>query len=101
MQMQQRQPMKQHVHSDLLGPCAYVFDAANTGSWRLFRPRVDFSSCVRCGTCANYCPANVIEIRKDTDLCVQIMWEYCKGCGICANECPKQCILMVPERSEK
>ena len=101
MQTQQKNPTKQPARSNLLGPCAYLFDAANTGSWRLTRPRVDFSSCIRCGTCADYCPANVIAICKDTVECVQIMWDYCKGCGICANECPKQCIRMVPERSEK
>jgi 2-oxoacid:acceptor oxidoreductase delta subunit (pyruvate/2-ketoisovalerate family) len=82
------------------GPCAYRFASGNTGSWRIVRPSVDTTKCVRCGTCEMVCPANVITIDKDrsnTDDFFDIMWDYCKGCGICANECPMHCIEMVRE----
>ena len=81
------------------GPCAMEFASGNTGSWRLERPEIDFDSCVKCGICAMYCPANVITIEKERKDGICILWDYCKGCGICANECPKQCIKMVKEGS--
>lgn len=83
----------------ILGPCSLVFEAANTGSWRLERPSVDASSCIRCGTCSRVCPVDCITIHKEGDTPVEFNWHYCKGCGICANECPKQCIKLIDERS--
>lgn len=101
MQKQQETAISKQKRSKLQGPCAYVFDSGNTGSWRIERPSVDFDACIACGTCAMYCPANVITVDKTKKERVEIMWDYCKGCGICANECPKQCIAMVDERSVK
>lgn len=101
MQTPRKTPMKTPLRCNVWGPVAHQFDSANTGSWRLERPAVDFEHCVKCGTCAMYCPANVIAIHKDKAECIEIMWDYCKGCGICANECPKQCIQMVDEQEER
>lgn len=84
----------------LLGPVATFFATADTGSWRILRPEVDFSSCVKCGVCRTYCPVGVVEIREDEPECVVVGWETCKGCGICASVCPKECIEMVEERGE-
>lgn len=100
MQMQQDQHMKILKSCNVLGPCANIFISSNTGSWRLERPQVDFSACIKCGACQRYCPADVIDIHKDREECVTFMWDYCKGCGICANECPKKCITMIDERGE-
>lgn len=85
----------------ILGPCALVFTASNTGSWRLERPLVDAELCVRCGTCAKYCPAGIITIHKAGETPVEIDLRYCKGCGICVNECPKRCMKLIPERGEE
>lgn len=85
----------------LLGPCAYEFASAGTGSWRLERPQVDFAACIQCGTCKMYCPTNVITIHKGQPECVTFLWDYCKGCGICANVCPKKCIVMAKEGGAK
>ena len=57
---------KSSEYKTILGPCAYVFTSSNTGSWRIERPRVDFSACIQCGTCRMYCPADVITIHKDS-----------------------------------
>lgn len=100
MQEQQEKLTKTPKRCRVLGPVAYVYAAANTGSWRLERPKVNFSECIKCGTCERYCPTDVITIKKDQEECVVIDFNYCKGCGICANECPKKCISMVSERSE-
>lgn len=98
MQKQQENLSSKSKKYRVLGPVANVYAAANTGSWRIVRPEVDFEACIKCGTCEKYCPANVIDIVKDKEECVEIDFNYCKGCGICANECPKGCISMVPER---
>lgn len=102
MQTQPEKPMnKPNASETYLGPCALEFTSANTGSWRLERPDVNFAACIRCGTCRMYCPTNVITIHKDQEACVTFLWDYCKGCGICANVCPKQCITMVKEGGAK
>ncbi|MGE5339938.1 MAG: 4Fe-4S dicluster domain-containing protein [Candidatus Omnitrophota bacterium] len=89
--------MSRLKRSKLYGPVATVFNSARTGSWRIVKPQIDCSRCVRCGTCITFCPANVMEINPLTPSCIQIDWNYCKGCGICANVCPKKCIEMVNE----
>lgn len=95
--MQQDMPTNTPTKHKILGPCATVFVAAETGSWRLERPVVDESLCVRCGTCSRYCPTDCITICQN-GCPVRIDWHYCKGCGICGNECPKKAITFVSER---
>jgi pyruvate ferredoxin oxidoreductase delta subunit len=63
-----------------------------TGSWRTFRPEVDYSKCTHCTICWIYCPDTAISRQKDDS--PKIDYEYCKGCGICANECPVKAIKM-------
>lgn len=101
MQKQQEKHMKELKKYRVYGPVATVFGSADTGSWRLERPIVNYEECIKCGTCEKYCPANVIEIRKDEKVCVVFDFDYCKGCGICVNECPKKCMKMIPERGEE
>ena len=101
MQNQQDVRMNEQKKYRVFGPVATIFDSTNTGSWRLERPIIKYEDCVKCGTCAKYCPANIIEIKKDQAECVVIDFDYCKGCGICANECPKKCMTMVSERGDK
>ncbi|KUO70263.1 MAG: 2-oxoacid:acceptor oxidoreductase [Clostridia bacterium BRH_c25] len=100
MQKQPEAHMNKSKKFRVYGPVATVFSSSNTGSWRLERPKVNFKACIKCGTCAKYCPANIIEIKKDQQECVVIDFDYCKGCGICVNECPAKCMTMIPERSE-
>ncbi|MDO4548873.1 MAG: 4Fe-4S binding protein [Clostridia bacterium] len=99
-----QRPQQTHTKTlrsfNALGPCANVFMSANTGSWRLERPKVDYDACIRCGICKKSCPADIIEVHKEGVESVTFDWNYCKGCGICANECPKHCITMVDERGE-
>lgn len=101
MQKQQGKPLREPEKCNLLGPVAAIFTSANTGSWRLERPSVDFEVCIKCGTCARYCPAGIITIDKEKKEGVCFDWNYCKGCGICANECPKQCITMTAEGGKR
>ncbi|MGI9952150.1 4Fe-4S binding protein [Moorellaceae bacterium AZ2] len=86
----------------LYGPVATIFASTRTGSWRIVRPVVQQDRCTRCGTCAKYCPLDIIEVdREKREKEVTMDLEYCKGCGICANVCPRKCIDMVSERGEE
>lgn len=94
-------PTSTHATRKVLGPCSHILVAANTGSWRLERPDVDPELCIRCGTCAMYCPTACITVSKDkSEFPLTFDWNYCKGCGICGNECPKKAIRMIPEGGE-
>lgn len=80
-----------------LTPISYptVGSMGKTGSWRTFRPEVDYSKCTRCTLCWIYCPDAAIARQKDDS--PKIDYDYCKGCGICANECPAKAIVMKRE----
>lgn len=69
--------------------------AGRTGLWRVERPVVDGSRCIRCLLCWLYCPEGAVVRREDDS--VEVDYDYCKGCGICANECPVNAIRMVAE----
>ncbi|PIX31990.1 ferredoxin [Candidatus Bathyarchaeota archaeon CG_4_8_14_3_um_filter_42_8] len=77
-----------------LTPISYptVGSMGKTGSWRTFRPEVDYSKCTRCMLCWVYCPDAAISCQEDNS--PKIDYDYCKGCGICANECPVKAIAM-------
>ncbi len=99
MSTQRETPTSTPAKRRILGPCSVVFTAANTGSWRLERPQLDESKCIRCGTCARSCPTDCITVSRD-GCPVVFDWYYCKGCGICVNECPKNALSLVKERGE-
>lgn len=65
--------------------------ARHTGSWRLFRPVIDFNACTRCRICQLRCPDAAITL--DAGGYPVIDYDNCKGCMICARECPLRCIL--------
>lgn len=70
---------------------------ADTGSWRLERPVIDWDACTHCLICWVFCPDSCFEVREGK--LASVDYDHCKGCGICAEECPKKCIAMVPEVS--
>lgn len=80
----------------------------STKSWRVQRPEVDYSKCIRCMICWKFCPDDAIQITDRTGIdspseriskmvAPVIDYEHCKGCGICAYECPEDCIEMEME----
>jgi len=97
---QEKHLTKSKSNKRLYGPVATVFASTNTGSWRIETPVVEFSKCTKCGTCAKFCPLNIIDMHRDQEDAIEINWDYCKGCGICANVCPAKCITMLEERSD-
>lgn len=82
----------------------YISDPGNseaylTGSWKTFRPEIDFSKCIQCLYCFIYCPDSSILVRDSK--VVGVDYDHCKGCGICAEECPKKAIEMKEEFKEE
>lgn len=65
-----------------------------TGSWRVRKPIINSSKCVKCLICWVYCPES--SIRWDGNS-VSVDYDFCKGCGICYRECPVRAIELVPE----
>ncbi|MFC1608935.1 4Fe-4S dicluster domain-containing protein [Patescibacteria group bacterium] len=79
--------------------------AANTGSWRNMRPKVEKKGCIGCGTCVKYCPEACIVLRnrrssemksegRNSEKVAEIGFDFCKGCGVCAEVCPVKVIAM-------
>jgi len=66
-----------------------------TGKWRIERPVIDQSKCIKCILCWVYCPDAAINRGEDDS--VEINYDYCKGCGICADVCPTKAIKLVSE----
>ncbi|MEF8879037.1 MAG: 4Fe-4S binding protein [Candidatus Thermoplasmatota archaeon] len=66
-----------------------------TGSWRIFKPKLDKDKCVKCLRCWIFCPEAAIERKEDGT--VEIDFDYCKGCGVCANVCKVKAIDMKRE----
>jgi len=66
-----------------------------TGGWRVEKPEIDQTKCIKCANCWMFCPDSAIYRDKEGKF--QINYDYCKGCGICANECPVKCIAMKME----
>jgi len=66
-----------------------------TGNWRVFKPILDKTKCVKCLRCWIFCPEG--SIKREKDGTVSIDYEYCKGCGICASVCKGEAITMERE----
>jgi len=64
------------------------------GDWRVQKPVLDATKCVRCWLCEGFCPE--VAISKSSEGPVFDM-RFCKGCGICDNECPTKAIFMKKE----
>ncbi|OKY77602.1 MAG: Pyruvate:ferredoxin oxidoreductase delta subunit PorD [Candidatus Methanohalarchaeum thermophilum] len=72
-----------------------------TGTWRTYRPVVDFDKCIGCAKCWEYCPEGcIIELEVDGKEVYETDLDYCKGCGICSEECPVGAIEMELEEED-
>jgi len=60
-------------------------------AWSLFKPRVDASSCVKCGVCAQACHVNIDPVTANTAQLAD-----CTKCLGCSDACPKKCITISP-----
>ena len=62
----------------------------NRGSWRVFKPVIDYDKCIKCLLCWLHCPDSAYSIdnkgypRED--------FYVCKGCLVCVKVCPVKCI---------
>ena len=71
----------------------------NRGSWRIFKPVIDYKKCTRCLICWLYCPDAAYRLDKNNY--PRPDEKTCKGCGICSNECPVKCIKMERDLHKK
>jgi len=69
----------------------------HTGDWRVYRPIIDQSKCIKCYQCWQVCPDAAIRIDKKTER-VEIDYNYCKGCLVCVKQCPVKCIAKEVEK---
>jgi len=68
---------------------------ARTGSWRIFKPVVDYGKCTACTVCYAYCPESALTLRQDGKPVID--YDNCKGCLICYRECPPKAITLERE----
>lgn len=69
----------------------------DTGSWKTFRPVIDYSKCIKCHLCWLHCPDTAIKLRNDDY--PYSLYKECKGCAACSEACPVKCIEM--QRNQK
>ena len=67
----------------------------NTAGWRVFKPVIDKSKCVKCRQCWISCPESAMKLDKNDY--PNIDYRVCKGCLICVDVCPVKCIKKVRE----
>ena len=60
-------------------------------AWSLFKPRVNASTCVKCGACAQVCHVNIDPVTANTTQLAD-----CTKCVACRDACPKGSISMKP-----
>ena len=54
---------------------------------------IEANWCKGCGICAEFCPKQVLEIRKEKVTLVNP--EHCIACGLCEMRCPDYAIYLV------
>jgi heterodisulfide reductase subunit A-like polyferredoxin len=52
--------------------------------------RIDADDCEACGTCADSCPFDAIQVNDTAG----VDWELCMGCGVCTSQCPNGLITL-------
>lgn len=52
-------------------------------------PRIKKESCIGCGICMKWCPADAIKVIQGK---AQIDQKLCIGCGDCISACPQNCV---------
>ena len=46
--------------------------------------------CIRCGLCADNCPAGAIKLENNVP---QIDYDVCTNCGTCRDACPRKSLV--------
>lgn len=57
---------------------------------------IDYSTCLRCGTCVQYCQFEAIK----WDGAPEIVWEKCMGCGVCVDKCAHHAISLKADEAK-
>lgn len=70
----------------------------NVGSWRVFKPIIDRTKCIKCRLCWISCPESAMKLNERDY--PEIDYKICKGCLVCAHVCPVKCIKYVRDTHE-
>ncbi|MDI3517504.1 MAG: hypothetical protein PWP37_1088 [Thermotogota bacterium] len=87
----------QLLDADVEEPNAHLFlppQIEKTDPVEILLPRVNQSSCTRCGECAKACQFGAISVFKTG---VMVFDSLCHGCGACTLVCPEKAITEVPK----
>lgn len=77
---------------EVLGAIKEGYHAAHPSN---FVPHLEAADCLGCGTCADKCHINAIEMQEQADGKVPVINDkICIGCGVCASGCPTQALNM-------
>jgi pyruvate ferredoxin oxidoreductase gamma subunit len=75
-------------------------ELTNTGTWRTYRPVIDYQLCNRCSwVCSTLCPDSAIKVASDHT--PHIDYDHCKGCMLCVAVCPPHAIRAERERQDE
>ncbi|UCC20164.1 MAG: 4Fe-4S binding protein, partial [Promethearchaeota archaeon] len=85
----------------------YYRGAAPIHTVSSYLANVDEELCIGCGTCAEKCPMETIELEDSIAI---VNEDRCIGCGVCAHHCPEEAmhlkrigprhVLIPPKRIE-
>ncbi len=81
--------------------CCGAMNAHRTGTPMLassgYISQVDENLCIACGTCAEFCQFEALEMGGSH---MNIIYERCMGCGVCVHKCEQGAISLVLEKAK-
>jgi len=69
----------------------------HTGSWRVWKPKIDLEKCKKCRQCFINCPEGCIKYDKGYP---EMDYNHCKGCMLCFEVCMFEAISKEREGEE-
>ena len=74
------------------GAADFEFPKFDNGGWPAWYPAIDYSRCVSCGKCVDFCMFKVY-VKDSSGVRVENPKSCKDGCPACARMCPRQAIV--------
>ncbi len=89
---------RRKLHFAWFSPLAWIMGTERMEQWmlRTFRPAVNETQCVGCGTCARVCPVRNITVDEKAAI-----GPHCTACLACLHACPHQAIMVGEKTAPK